>query len=207
MSILLDSKKYINPIKVAQRAEYDKYIVTILDRETNDVFGSVADTIGFELEEKLTKMLLKFLNQSNIKKEKFNYIEHGSCCILYKLEDKHIENQYHDQVVIPLTNFRAKTEDMKSNNGFGSWIQNELPENIDVVFNKMDGSKAYFEAEKNYKNNEQELKKQFDKDFIEKSGVSEKMFTFLTKSIQFNDRKQYMNLVTSKVNEYLEVAD
>ena len=29
MSILLDSKKYINPIKVAQRGEYDKYIVTI----------------------------------------------------------------------------------------------------------------------------------------------------------------------------------
>ena len=60
---------------------------------------------------------------------------------------------------------------------------------------------------KKLQDNEQELKKQFDKDFIEKSGVSEKMFTFLTKSIQFNDRKQYMNLVTSKVNEYLEVAD
>ena len=119
-----------------------------LDRETNEVFGSAADTISFDLEQKLTEILLSFLNQSGIKKETFNYIEHCSCCILYKLEDKHIENQYHDQVIIPLTNFRAKTEKMKQNNGFGGWIQNELPENIDVVFNKMDGSKAYFEAEK-----------------------------------------------------------
>lgn len=211
MTVLLKRERYKNELKVAHRNEYNKYIVTVLNRETNEVYGSVVGFIDFELEDAVLPMLLNILNDKfplQEDKKEFYYIEHAHCTLLNRLENEHIENQYLEQVIIPFSQFRALSknkDDLKTRNRTSNWIQKDLPNDVDIVFCLIDGHDQYYQAIHNFEQREKDLRDLFDKDFLKASGLDVNMFKFLTKSISTDCRESYMNNVTEKVNEYLDL--
>lgn len=208
---LIDTKKYQNEIKVANRAEYDKYIVTVFDSKTNEVYASFIEAINFDLEDKLKDTLVEVMNQSFPHEDgkEYEYVEHTHSVILNVLEDEQNTDSYLDQVMVDMTKFRMrlKEEKVKNRGQFSNtkWICPDSVKDVVVAFNKIDGFNDYHQMLHAFSSRELELRNQFDVDFKKATGVDTGMYKFLTKSISTEDREQYMINVVKKVNEYLDV--
>lgn len=199
----IDPKNYQNEIKLANRSEYDKYIVTVFNSKTNEVFASFVEAINFDLEEKLKDTLVEVMNQSfpNEDGKEYSYIEYTHSVILNLLEDEQNSDSYLEQVMVKMPKFRMKL------NNKPNWVYPDSVKDVVVGFNKINGYDDYHSALNAFKDREAELLNKFDSDFQKATGLNVSLYKYLTKSISKEDREYYMMKAIEKVVEYLKVLE
>lgn len=199
----IDFDKYENTCKVATRNEYNKYIMTVLERNLNKVFGSAVFNINFDGEDTalntikdalMTHYKMIFNEFGEIKS-----VELSARCLLNALENEDREDEYHEAICIPLTDFRARKEG-------GGRLFYDMPKFVDVHFHMIDGEAEYLKDVKRFEEKEVELLEIFEAEIMEKTKLSPKLFKFLTKGLDRRDRTRYMSCVIEDISEYLEAA-
>lgn len=193
---------YENKVKVANRPEYDKYIMTMYEPNLNKVFASIIFTINFEGEDKALNAIKDGLetHYKLIFKDfgKLGSVEHSASTLLNVLETD-VSDVYYKNKTLDLTSFRGRSAE-RSNKLFF-----EMPKFVKINFQLIDGEEDYLSDVEKHENEQKRLFELFDTDAKKYYKMSDKLYQFLVKDISKDDMFKYIDQVINTIDEYQAV--
>ncbi len=203
----LDLTRYENKIKFSpdSRSEYDSYLMNVLNTDTKQLLKSACFPISFDGEEIALNTLKDMMieHYPDLIQEfghKLDSIEHAASVLLCRLEMEDEDDTYHDAIEMPMLAFRGRSKETNR-------LLFKMPENVVLFFHKIDGLNDFEKDKAIFKEEENRLKNLYIDDITSKSGVSLKMFKFLTENIQTEDRKEFMLRSFDSISTYLDLCD
>lgn len=202
----IDLTRYENSIKFSPdfRNEYDSYLMTVLNTDTKQVLKSACFSISFDGEELALNSLKDMMNEHYPDLiSDFGYsldsVEHSASVLLCRLEMEDSEGTYHDSIEMPMTAFRGRSLQTGR-------LLFKMPENVIVLFKKIDGSKEFEKDKELFEKEESRLSDLYIDDITSATELSKEKFLFLTKHIRTNDRFEYIMKTSEHIKSYFELC-